>query len=526
MKVKINELGSEPTDPQLGTTDDDVDDNQIYEDIQGTYSEHQDISSGLGGSDSLGVGASQNNEAISTVEPEKPQVPEEKQCWPDPLRPEAMPGLIGDFINEATKNSEADPAAILITLLSQFAISCGPNPHLMVGDTKHYARINGVVVGESSNARKGTSIGPVKAVFSSVKRSCKTSPGPLSTGEGIIYAVRDEAEDKKMSTDNSQCRDSGVDDKRLLVIEEEFSASLHATKRDGNTLSSVLRTLFDSGDCEPLTKTSKISCTSAHIGIIAHITLSELKKLLCENDKVNGFGNRFLWICARRSKLVPFPGPLPINIKQKMAEHIESAIELAHKSNEYSLTNEAKQLWADCYPDLSVSRSGTAGAIIARAAPIVLRLALTYCLFRKSNVIDTEDIESALAFWRYADQSANFIFDGNTIDDKKIHKILKCIGADEKTKTEIRCEAFSNHISKQILEDLLEELVSYKIIERETSKTGGAPKTTYRKTDAFLRNKRFNSNQTEEMVTKNAKTLKAPLTQSEIPELSDSDMQS
>jgi len=469
-------------------------------------------------------------EAAKAVEPEEPNMPNKKQRWPDPLRPEAMPGLIGDFIKEATKNSEADPAAILITLLGYFSISCGPNPYLMIGDTKHYARLNGVIVGDSNNARKGTSIGPVKAVFKLVKLACKTSPGPLSTGEGIIYAVRDESQELAIDRNtilgtilgNRQGTDPGIKDKCLLVIEEEFSSSLQASKRDGNTLSSVIRTLFDSGDCEPLTKTSKISCTNAHVGIIAHITLFELKKLLSDNDKMNGFGNRFLWICAQRTKLVPFPESLPIHVKQKMAEHIESAIELAHEGKEYNLTNEAKQLWGDCYPDLAESRHGIAGTITARAAPYVLRLALVYCLFRKSESICVEDIESALTFWKYADQSANFIFDGLTVQDRKNQKILKCIGEGTKTTTEIRKEAFSNHIDSVKLQALLEKLISDGIVESETAATGGAPKTTYRKIDRrFCAKSVLTSQQAEVVVTKNAKTLNA---QDEICELDDSDI--
>ncbi len=524
MKGKIDELGSGPTDPQLDTTDNEIDDNHVDKNIQGSDLNQQDTSSVQGGSNPAEVDVSSNIEAAKTVEPEEPNTLNKKQLWPDPLQPEAMPRVIGDFIKEATKNSEADPAAILITLLSHFAISCGPNPYLMVGDTKHYARINGVVVGESNSARKGTSIGPVKVVFELVERGCKTSPGPLSTGEGIINAVRDEAQewvtDKKTNSGNWQVTDPGMKDKCLLVIEEEFSSSLQASKREGNTLSSIIRTLFDSGNCEPITKTSIIRCTNAHVGIIAHITLFELKKLLSENDKMNGFGNRFLWICAKRTKLVPFPEPLPVHVKQKMAEHIESAIKLAHEGKEYKLTNEAKQLWSDCYPDLAESRPGIAGTIIARAAPYVLRLALVYCLFRKGKSIGVEDIEAALVFWKYADQSANFIFDGTTVPDRKKQKILKCLGAGTKTTTEIRKEAFSNHIGSHILQELLEQLISDGIVECETTATGGAPKTTYRKIDRrFCAKSVLTPEQTEAMVTKNANALKA---QGEICELDDS----
>jgi hypothetical protein len=118
-----------------------------------------------------------------------------------------------------------------------------------------------VIVGDSSKARKGTSAGPVETVFKGTDNSCRVTPGPLSTGEGIIYAVRDEqiawVIDKKNKLGEWQVTDPGVDDKRLLVIDEEFAAALQCTKREGNTLSSVIRTLFDSGNAEPLTKSNR-----------------------------------------------------------------------------------------------------------------------------------------------------------------------------------------------------------------------------------------------------------------------------
>lgn len=50
---------------------------------------------------------------------------------------------------------------------------------------------------------------------------------------------------------------------------------------------------------------------AAHISILTHITMQELAVCLGEVQAVNGFGNRFLWICACRAKLVPLPTRMP-----------------------------------------------------------------------------------------------------------------------------------------------------------------------------------------------------------------------
>ena len=47
-----------------------------------------------------------------------------------------------------------------------------------------------------------------------------------------------------------------------------------------------------------------------HLGVSAHITLDELRRTLTNTQAANGFANRFLWACARRSKLLPESDPL------------------------------------------------------------------------------------------------------------------------------------------------------------------------------------------------------------------------
>ena len=44
---------------------------------------------------------------------------------------------------------------------------------------------------------------------------------------------------------------------------------------------------------------------------IGHITVEELRRNLTETETSNGFANRFLWCCVRRSKLLPEGGLYP-----------------------------------------------------------------------------------------------------------------------------------------------------------------------------------------------------------------------
>jgi hypothetical protein len=114
----------------------------------------------------------------------------------------------------------------------------------------------------------------------------KVSNGPLSSGEGLVHAVRDGSDDENDD-------DRGVTDKRLLVVEQELGAALRAFQRSGNNLSMILRMAFDGGTVEPLTKNNRTIATDPHINVLGHITRQELDSLLTATEIWNGLGNRF-----------------------------------------------------------------------------------------------------------------------------------------------------------------------------------------------------------------------------------------
>jgi hypothetical protein len=60
--------------------------------------------------------------------------------------------------------------AVAASTLVWFGTSFGSQPHVMVGSTKHCARLRCVNVGATSRARKGTSEDPVRLVFRAAKR--------------------------------------------------------------------------------------------------------------------------------------------------------------------------------------------------------------------------------------------------------------------------------------------------------------------------------------------------------------------
>jgi hypothetical protein len=389
------------------------------------------------------------------------------RTWPT-LDPKALYGLAGKVVELATRSSEADPAAILATFLARVASEFGANPVMFIGDSEHYARINTVIVGNSSKARKGTSEKPIRRIFA--HRGCdytlaRISPGPLSSGEGLVYAVRDKVEEWKLVDKNNNSMgyvvtDPGITDKRLCVIDEEFAAALSCTKREGNTLSTIIRQFWDYGNIEPLTKSNRIKATGAHVCIVTHITNVELQQKMHETEALNGFGNRFLWICARRQGLVPRPQTMPDHEVDVLHRQIIEIVRTAQSEgfNNIQFTDETWSLWGKVYPELSQDHQGFAGVIINRAEAQVIRLSMIYALLDEQNTVEPHHLDAALAFWQYCQDSALFIFGGRE-SDIIADKIVEALCERDQSLTEIHT-LFQHHVSAKRRNKALQDLTS------------------------------------------------------------------
>ena len=406
---------------------------------------------------------------------------------------EACPGILGEFVKLATRDSEADPAAVCITALVRFCAEVyghAPNqgPHIYIGETIHPPRLFAVICGNSSKARKGTSRHPVTKLFGreyceladlrtlGLPLPARESGGPLSTGEGLAHHIRDESDEERerrqRQNPNEPIREKG--DKRLVIQDEEFASGLVCTKREGNTLSMGIRCFWDSGDYAPLTKNNPITVRGAHINIITHITMQELAVCLGDVQAFNGFGNRFLWICARRSKLVALPERMPEKELIPLQRQIWRVVAEAQKRGAMTMNASALELWESIYPELSKEHTGLAGSIINRAEAQTMRLALIYALLDGQDGIGVLHLQSALALWQYAQDSALYIFGDRAVDPLE-EKVLTALKQGPLTATELS-RVFSGHVPKERLQPLLQQLEAQQRITVSKEKNGGRPR--------------------------------------------------
>jgi hypothetical protein len=359
--------------------------------------------------------------------------------WPDQPAREAFDGLAGEIVRTIEPYSEADPVALLIQLIVTFGNAAGRRAHFRVEADLHFANLFAVVIGPTSKGRKGTSLGHSQRLFAEVEPQwagdCVKSG--LSSGEGLIFAVRDPvlrpARFRKSGTvlnndDDGSMKvvDHGVEDKRLLVVETEFAQPLKVMDRDGNILSTVIRQAWDTGDLRTLTKNSPTQATGAHISIIGHISEEELRRYLSATEQANGFGNRFLWCCARRSKFLPDGGQVPADQLAPLAKRLGEALDFARKAGEMRRTELAAADWRGIYPTLAAGKPGLVGALMGRAEAQVTRLAMIYALLDCSPKIKRRHLGAALALWKYFEDSVVYAF-GNPLGDRTADAILSAL---------------------------------------------------------------------------------------------------
>jgi hypothetical protein len=363
--------------------------------------------------------------------------------WPKSIAEPAFHGLAGEIVRTIEPHTESDPAALLVQFHVAFGNLVHRNIHWQVEATRHGLNLFTVLVGETSKARKGTSLSHVRKVTSSTddvwaKYGWQTG---LNSGEGLIHAVRDPGE----ADDTGKEVDNGPLDTRLLVIESEFASTLRVMSRDGNTLSPVIRQAWDGSILQVLTKNSPEIASYAHISIIGHITEGELKQEMTRTDMANGFGNRFLWVCVRRHKLLPDGGCLAESQVNRLRGQIIGAVQFANSLGDYELVRdqEASALWCSAYADLSEGRRGLFGALTSRAEAQVMRLACIYALLDRSTVIQKVHLEAAMAVWKYCEDSARYIF-GDAVGDVLADTLLRALRLNPNGMTRTEISTFFN----------------------------------------------------------------------------------
>lgn len=357
------------------------------------------------------------------------------------LHESALHGTLGRMAEAACCNSEAVPASVAIHILARFAATLGRTAYIEIGDHKRHLRMFSLIVGPTAKGRKGTSSEMPNRLFELIYLTYLTRAGflplekltALSTGEGLIQKVRDPF---SWTTGDKEHNDPGVIDKRLLCDISEFAGVLAQGRREGATLSTVLRDAFDGVDLTTPSATAFRRASNTHICVVGSVPETEIVKSLNDLEKTNGFANRFPMFYSARTKIVPSPKPTDPMLMEQFAKYAADAIWMASKVGLVEMDEDAQSLWETTlyaqiedmtYPDLI-------GSLLGRRSLHTMIFAALIALFDHKCKIGVDHLMAADAWMDYWEKTVLFVFSTAEQNEEALRekalqdKLVKLIG--------------------------------------------------------------------------------------------------
>jgi hypothetical protein len=372
------------------------------------------------------------------AEEEYPVIPLVEQAgptWSDDI----MYGIAGDIIRKASEYCEAHPAGMYLDLLVAIGSIIGRGPYFNVNQTQHFTNEFLCRVGLTAESRKGTGRDVIDGVLKLVDPdwySRRVMSG-FGSAEAIVNEVRDPMEqsvrDKKAPTGFQLITVPGVYDKRLCIREGELASVFQLAGKKESRADIVMRDGWDGKALRNIVKgksrdglSNSAICREPHLSISGDTTRAELMAKMPDGAADNGFGNRFLYCYVYRTKVCPNGGP-ELDWSTEIPRLYET-IQKAKGLRYVPLTKAASKVWGRMYMELDEPGNrlpGLAGAMTARAAAHIRRLALIYALLDEQDAVDTQHLHAAKRMWDYCQESARYIFLGTTGEQDRIQRYIE-----------------------------------------------------------------------------------------------------
>ncbi|MCE9561573.1 MAG: bifunctional DNA primase/polymerase [Planctomycetes bacterium] len=318
------------------------------------------------------------------------------------LPDEAYHGILGEFVRAVEPLTEADPAGILACLLTGVGNALGRQTHHQIG-RRHSANLFVLLVGNTSS-RKGTCQDVAESLLATAMPEWDAScvEGGFGSGQGFVYRIRDAIGD-----------DTGIPDKRLLVVEEEWAKPLRLCRAENSILSPLIRSAYDGKPLSVMNRgENRYGCREPHVSIVGMITGEELRELTKgRTELVNGTINRFLLVNCERRRYLPTGGDY-FSEGKRFAPRLSAALNAAKTDSPLSLDGQAAEIWEGEYRRLEQQREGDYGKAVARLSVHCLKVAMVYAVLDGAKVIGLLHLKAALAFVDYCDKSAFAVFGG------------------------------------------------------------------------------------------------------------------
>ena len=383
---------------------------------------------------------------------------------PPVIDPTAFYGPLGEIVLGIEQHTEASPISILCGTLAYFGNAMGRKYYLQL-DQAHYPKLYVALVGTTGTGRKGTADVQARRIVDAIDPLwVKYRHNGLSTGEGMLQVLEENSD--------------GIVPRPAVFTEREFAAVLKRADRRGNTLNTFIRDAWDNETLSNSIKSDPIRIDDHHIGINAHITPAELKRLLTNDDVSNGFSNRFLWIYSQRTSRRPGAKGFFAADFQPQISRLQAAVQTledrfaaaGQQPIQVPFAAPAAKLWEEeLYLQLDIDSDidTILTLMCSRQAQQVCRIALCFALADGQQVIQIKHLQAACAISSYCWDTVDYMLSrdwwgdaGNAHDPAGMApKVLQALqDQGPLTRTTISAEVFHRHrTAKEInaLRDLL-----------------------------------------------------------------------
>jgi hypothetical protein len=207
------------------------------------------------------------------------------------LSADAFYGPLGALVRAVEPYIEADPAAVLATVLTAFGSTVGPSPHYRVRGVRHRCNLFTVIVGNSATGAKGESLSDAMRLVRGIDGDWDSDHHLSGFGSGQAMIGR-----------LAQLEAPGADMRRLIV-EQEFSHVLKMAARDGSIVSETMRHLYDGWPIANVVKkeSESATCRDHYVAVLGHCTPGSLRDGVERASFIaDGSLNRYLIVSSRR----------------------------------------------------------------------------------------------------------------------------------------------------------------------------------------------------------------------------------
>jgi hypothetical protein len=387
-------------------------------------------------------------------------------------------GIAGQIVKKIEPHTESDTIALLVQFLIGVGSIFGRSVNFLIEGSPHYTNLFAILVGATGNGRKGTSWKQIRRILELIDTAWVKNNvmGGLGSGEVIVDKISD-TNTEKFQAFSLQAPPPvnvarNINDKRLMIQEEEFSSLLKVGARDGSIISQTLRKAWDSEKIENQNKKNPLWCEKPHISLIGHITKEELVKYFSRTEAASGFGNRFLFFEVKQSKRLPHGGDIQTVNFDSEIQYLKKVIDFAKQNYTLKESAESHHAWEKIYEQVTKERHGLLAAMCNRSAPIIRRLSLIYATLDCSRTIEVSHTLSALALWAKSESSVERIFK-NYLSDPIADDIFDFISENESgvTRTQIR-NHFKRNARRNDIQMGLDSLEEAKLISKEIIQPG------------------------------------------------------